>query len=39
VVDLATLRPGRYLLQLELDAGGGSVVRAERAITVTAAGR
>jgi hypothetical protein len=34
VVDLATLRPGRYLLQLELDAGGGNVVRAERAITV-----
>jgi hypothetical protein len=34
VVDLATLKPGRYLLQLELDAGGGNVVRAERAVTV-----
>jgi hypothetical protein len=34
VVDLATLNAGRYLMQLELDAGGGNVVRAERAITV-----
>jgi hypothetical protein len=33
-VDLATLTPGRYLLQLELDAGPGNVVRVERAITV-----
>ena len=34
IVDLATLKAGRYLMQLELDAGGGNVVRAERAITV-----
>lgn len=33
-VDLATLTPGRYLLQLELDAGPGNVVRVERPITV-----
>ena len=33
-VDLATLTPGRYLLQLELDAGPGNVVRVERTITV-----
>jgi len=33
-VDLSTLTPGRYLLQLELDAGPGNVVRVERAITV-----
>ncbi len=37
-VDLATLTPGRYLLQLELDAGPGNVVRVERTITVTADG-
>jgi hypothetical protein len=35
VVDLATLTPGRYLMELEIDVGGGNVVRAERAITVT----
>ena len=34
VVDLATLTPGRYLMELELDAGGGNVVRADRTITV-----
>jgi hypothetical protein len=34
VVDLSSLTPGRYLMQLELDAGGGNVVRAEKAITV-----
>ena len=34
IVDLATLTPGRYLMELELNAGGGNVVRAERAITV-----
>jgi hypothetical protein len=33
-VDLSTLTPGRYLLELELDAGPGNVVRVERAITV-----
>jgi tetratricopeptide (TPR) repeat protein len=35
IVDLSTLTPGRYLLELELDAGGGNVVRAEKAITIT----
>ena len=34
-VDLSTLTPGRYLLQLELSAGGGNEVRVERTITVT----
>jgi hypothetical protein len=34
VVDLSSLTPGRYLMQLELDAGGGNVVRSEKAITV-----
>jgi len=34
-VDLSTLTPGRYLLQLELNAGPGNVVRVERTITVT----
>jgi hypothetical protein len=34
-VDLSTLTPGRYLLQLELNAGGGNEVRVERTITVT----
>jgi tetratricopeptide (TPR) repeat protein len=33
-VDLATLTPGRYLLQLELNAGPGNVVRVERTISV-----
>ena len=33
-VDLSTLTPGRYLLELELSAGPGNVVRVERAITV-----
>ena len=33
-VDLATLTPGRYLLQLELNAGPGNEVRVERSITV-----
>lgn len=33
-VDLATLTPGRYLLQLELDAGPGNVVQVNRTITV-----
>ena len=35
-VDLSTLTPGRYLLQLELNAGPGNEVRVERTITVTA---
>lgn len=34
VVDLSTLRPGRYQLEIELDAGAGNVVRAQRPITV-----
>lgn len=34
-VDLSTLTPGRYLLQLELNAGPGNSVSVERAITVT----
>ena len=34
-VDLSTLTPGRYLLQLELNAGVGNEVRVERTITVT----
>ncbi len=34
-VDLSTLTAGRYLLQLELDAGPGNVVRVERTLTVT----
>jgi hypothetical protein len=34
-VDLSTLTPGRYLLQLELNAGPGNEVRVERTITVT----
>jgi len=33
-VDLSTLTPGRYLLQLELDAGPGNVVTVTRAVTV-----
>jgi hypothetical protein len=33
-VDLSTLTPGRYLLQLELNAGPGNEVRVERTITV-----
>jgi hypothetical protein len=33
-VDLATLTPGRYLLQVELNAGPGNEVRVERTITV-----
>jgi hypothetical protein len=33
-VDLATLTPGRYLLQLELNAGPGNDVTVERSITV-----
>src|SRR5687768_16091421 len=37
-VDLSTLTPGRYLLQLELNAGPGNEVRVERTITVTGAG-
>lgn len=39
VVDLSTLTPGRYLMQLEIDAGQGNVVRTERAITVVTNGR
>jgi hypothetical protein len=34
-VDLSTLTPGRYLLQLELNAGPGNSVSVERTITVT----
>lgn len=34
VVDLSTLRPGRYQIEIELDAGGGNVVRAQRPVTV-----
>jgi hypothetical protein len=34
VVDLSTLKPGRYLMQLEITAEGTIPVRAERAITV-----
>jgi hypothetical protein len=34
VVDLATLQPGRYQVEIELDAGAGNVVRAQRTITV-----
>jgi hypothetical protein len=34
VVDLSTLGPGVYLMELELDAGGGNVVRAEKVVTV-----
>ena len=37
-VDLATLTPGRYILQLELNAGPGNVVRVDRVITVVAGG-
>jgi len=33
-VDLSTLTPGRYLLELELAAGAGNIVRVERTITV-----
>jgi tetratricopeptide (TPR) repeat protein len=33
-VDLSTLTPGRYLLELELTAGPGNVVRVERTISV-----
>lgn len=33
-VDLGTLAPGRYQLQLELSAGGQNVVRVERTITI-----
>ncbi len=35
VVDLATLKPGRYAMQLEITANGTIPVRAERIITVT----
>ena len=35
-VDLSTLTPGRYLLQLEINAGPGNEVRVERTITVIA---
>jgi hypothetical protein len=34
VVDLATLKPGRYLMQLEVTASGTAPVRAERVITI-----
>lgn len=34
VVDLATLKPGRYLMQLEITAEGTIPVRAERVLTV-----
>jgi hypothetical protein len=34
VVDLATLQPGRYQIEIELDAGAGNVVRAQRTVTV-----
>ena len=34
VVDLSTLRPGRYQIEIELDAGAGNVVRAQRPVTV-----
>ena len=34
VVDLATLKPGRYLMQLEITAQGTVPVRAERVLTV-----
>jgi hypothetical protein len=37
-VDLSTLTPGRYLLQLELNAGPGNSVTVERTITVTSDG-
>lgn len=37
-VDLSTLTPGRYLLQLELDAGPGAVTQVTRAVTVVKAG-
>jgi tetratricopeptide (TPR) repeat protein len=33
-VDLSTLTPGRYLLELELSAGPGNTVRVDRPITV-----
>jgi hypothetical protein len=33
-VDLSTLSPGRYQLQLELNAGAANVVRVERTITI-----
>jgi hypothetical protein len=36
VVDLATLKPGRYLMQLEISAQGTIPVRAERVLTVRA---
>lgn len=36
VVDLATLKPGRYLMQLEVTATGTAPVRAERVITIRA---
>lgn len=34
VVDLSTLKPGRYLMQLEISAHGTIPVRAERVLTV-----
>ncbi len=34
VVDLATLKPGRYIMQLEIVAEGTAPVRAERVLTV-----
>jgi hypothetical protein len=33
-VDLSTLTPGRYLLELELSTGPGNTVRVDRPITV-----
>lgn len=39
VVDLSTLVPGRYLMQLEIDAGEGNLVRTARAITVVSSER
>jgi hypothetical protein len=36
VVDLATLKPGRYLMQLEITADGTIPVRTERELTVRA---
>ncbi len=37
VVDLSTLKPGRYDMELEIDAGEGNVVHASRVISVVAA--
>ena len=38
VVDLSTLTPGRYELELEIDAGEGNVVRTTRVISVVPPG-